>query len=241
MRKSRLTEGRVVASLGERGRGGAVAGACRRHGVGDAAPCEWEARFGGMAVSDAREPRGLQGGLGRRAAARDGRPDAGRRRLRRTGLGEALGEAPTARTARRSGPTAGPRRSSATTGPSPRAARSCAGRARPRSPGTPSPSCDGRLRDEGRGGEAFDAPAPARRVLARWRHDRDRQRPRPSARAGRPPRGRGGRPRSPARRPRARARTCAPGVATGCRGQGLPFRTERVEGRWSVGSGGFHA
>ncbi len=105
---SQEADGRCASRGSRRGRssrpwpsgGGAVAGACRRHGVGDAAPCEWEARFGGTAVSDARGPRGLQGGTARRAAPA-GRPDAGRRRLRRTGLGEALGEAPTTRTARR--------------------------------------------------------------------------------------------------------------------------------------------
>ena len=78
MRESRVTEERIVAILAEQGRGAAMAAVCRRRGIGDTTLCEWKARFGGMAVSDARRLKGLEDESARPTAPA-GRPDARRR------------------------------------------------------------------------------------------------------------------------------------------------------------------
>ncbi len=48
MRGSRVTKEQTIAILAEGERGAPTAEVCRRHGVGDATPCERKAEHGGM-------------------------------------------------------------------------------------------------------------------------------------------------------------------------------------------------
>ena len=60
MRKSRFSEEQIIAILAEQERGSPTAEVCRRHGISDTTLYKWKAKFGGMAVSDARRLRGLE-------------------------------------------------------------------------------------------------------------------------------------------------------------------------------------
>ena len=60
MRKSRFTEEQIIAILNEQERGMATAEVCRKHGVSPASFYKWKAKFGGMAVSDARKLKTLE-------------------------------------------------------------------------------------------------------------------------------------------------------------------------------------
>ena len=78
-------------------------------------------------------------------------------------------------------------------------------------------SFNGRLRDECLNEEVFDSLAHARRVLARWRHDHNHERPRSSL---------GGPTPAQARRsseiPHSPSAALAPGPAIGCKAAGPP-------------------
>ena len=54
MRKSRFSEEQIIAILTEQERGTPTAEVCQRHGVSDATLYKWKAKYGGMAISDAR-------------------------------------------------------------------------------------------------------------------------------------------------------------------------------------------
>jgi putative transposase len=60
MKRSRFSEGQVIAILKEQELGVSVADLCRKHGVSDASIYKWKAKFGGMDVSDARRLRTLE-------------------------------------------------------------------------------------------------------------------------------------------------------------------------------------
>lgn len=60
MRKSKFTEGQIIAILAEQERGMSTAEVCRRHGVSSATFYKWKAKFGGMDVSDARKLKTLE-------------------------------------------------------------------------------------------------------------------------------------------------------------------------------------
>ena len=60
MRKSRFSEEQIIAILREQEVGAATADVCRRHGVSQATFYKWTAKFGGMAVSDAKRLRALE-------------------------------------------------------------------------------------------------------------------------------------------------------------------------------------
>jgi putative transposase len=60
MKRSRCSEGQVIAILKEQESGISVADMCRKHGVSDASIYKWKAKFGGMDVSDARRLRTLE-------------------------------------------------------------------------------------------------------------------------------------------------------------------------------------
>lgn len=60
MRKSRFTEGQIIALLAEQERGMATAEVCRRHGISTATFYKWKAKYGGLDVSDARKLKTLE-------------------------------------------------------------------------------------------------------------------------------------------------------------------------------------
>jgi putative transposase len=60
MRKSRLSEGQIVAILREQEAGVATGDICRKHGIRDARFSKWKARYGGLEVFEAKGRTALE-------------------------------------------------------------------------------------------------------------------------------------------------------------------------------------
>ena len=60
MKKSRFTEGQIIAILREQEAGSATAEVCRRHGISEQTFYRWKARYGGMTPSDAQKLKGME-------------------------------------------------------------------------------------------------------------------------------------------------------------------------------------
>ena len=60
MKKSRFSEGQIIAVLKEHAAGIGAAGLCRKHGISDATFSTWRKRYGGMEVSGARGLKALE-------------------------------------------------------------------------------------------------------------------------------------------------------------------------------------
>lgn len=60
MKRSRFTEGQVVAILKEAERGAAVKELCRKHGISDATFYNWKAKYGGMSASELKRLKELE-------------------------------------------------------------------------------------------------------------------------------------------------------------------------------------
>jgi putative transposase len=60
MKRSRFTEGQIIAILREQETGVKTADVCRKHGIPEATFYKYKAKFGGMGVSDARRLKALE-------------------------------------------------------------------------------------------------------------------------------------------------------------------------------------
>ena len=60
MKRSRFSEEQIIAVLREQEAGAKTVEVCRKHGISDATFYKWKAKYGGMAVSDARRLKALE-------------------------------------------------------------------------------------------------------------------------------------------------------------------------------------
>lgn len=60
MRKSRFSEGQIIAILKEQEAGSPTSEVCRRHGISQPTFYAWKAKFGGMEASDAKRLKALE-------------------------------------------------------------------------------------------------------------------------------------------------------------------------------------
>jgi putative transposase len=60
MKPSRFTEEQIIGILREQEVGAATADVCRKHGISSATFYKWKAKYGGLAVSDARRLKTLE-------------------------------------------------------------------------------------------------------------------------------------------------------------------------------------
>ena len=60
MKRSRLSDGQIIAILREQEAGSPTAEVCRRHGISRATFDVWKAKFGGLGVSKAKRLKALE-------------------------------------------------------------------------------------------------------------------------------------------------------------------------------------
>jgi len=65
MRKSRFTEAQIIGMIKEQEAGMATTEVCRQHGLGPATFHKFQAKYGGMDVSDAQRLKSLENGNGK--------------------------------------------------------------------------------------------------------------------------------------------------------------------------------
>ena len=60
MKRSRLTEERIIGVLREQEAGQTTTEVCRKHGISSATFYKWKAKYGGLEVSDAKRLKALE-------------------------------------------------------------------------------------------------------------------------------------------------------------------------------------
>jgi putative transposase len=60
MKRGRVSEEQIIGIVKEHEAGVCVADLCRKHGVSDASVYKWEAKYGGMDVSEAKRLKALE-------------------------------------------------------------------------------------------------------------------------------------------------------------------------------------
>ena len=60
MKRKRFSEEHIIGILNETAAGATAVEVCRRHGVSETTYYRWKAKFGGLAVSDAKRMRQLE-------------------------------------------------------------------------------------------------------------------------------------------------------------------------------------
>lgn len=60
MKRSRFTEDQIIGVLKEHQAGATALDLCRKHGISDATFYKWRSKYGGLEVSEAKRPRGLE-------------------------------------------------------------------------------------------------------------------------------------------------------------------------------------
>ena len=60
MKRSRLTQERIIGVLKEHQAGASASDLCRKYGINDATFYTWRSKYGGMKVSDAGKLKGLK-------------------------------------------------------------------------------------------------------------------------------------------------------------------------------------
>ena len=60
MKRSRFTEEQIIGILKEQEAGSKTVDVCRRHGISDATFYKWQAKYGGLEVSEARRLKALE-------------------------------------------------------------------------------------------------------------------------------------------------------------------------------------
>ncbi|CUH78708.1 Transposase [Tritonibacter multivorans] len=60
MKRSRFNDEQIIAILKQQESGVATADVCREHGISSATFYKWKAKYGGLAVSDARKLKTLE-------------------------------------------------------------------------------------------------------------------------------------------------------------------------------------
>lgn len=60
MKRSRFSEEQIIGILKEQEAGSATADVCRRHGISSATFYKWEAKYGGLEVSEVRRLKTLE-------------------------------------------------------------------------------------------------------------------------------------------------------------------------------------
>jgi putative transposase len=60
MKRKRLSEEQIIGILNEAAAGATAVDVCRRHGINETTFFRWKAKFGGLAVSDAKRLRQLE-------------------------------------------------------------------------------------------------------------------------------------------------------------------------------------